>query len=308
MTISRRLLLKTSVGVALSGAATSMWSPTAWANTGVAIGEKKIDVLSDGHLVFPADFLFAGIEENDLAPILKKYDLSAETLRPDCNLTLVRDGERTILFDVGAGPNFMPSAGMLTSALEAIEVDPADVTHVVFTHAHPDHLWGVLDEFDEPLFPEAQHMVAKAEWDYWTDPKTVETIGEARQAFAAGASRLLKAVEEKLSFFSFGEEILPGIMARNSVGHTPGHTAFEVRGRNEGLMIVGDAIGNHHVAFEQPGWPAGSDQDREKGIKARLSLLDQIASEKMMIIGFHLPHPGIGRAEKAGTGYRFVAA
>ncbi|MEE9374999.1 MAG: MBL fold metallo-hydrolase, partial [Rhizobiaceae bacterium] len=89
---------------------------------------------------------------------------------------------------------------------------------------------------------------------------------------------------------------------------TPGHSAFEVQDGSESLMIVGDSIANHHVAFEYPKWHAGFDQDHETAVKTRLSLLDQLAAEKKMIIGYHLPHPGIGRVEKKDSAYRFVAA
>ncbi len=305
MKISRRTVL---AATSMTVAAGLIPSRSVWANSNLTLGSKIIDVVSDGNLSLPTSMLFSDIAEKDLLPILKKHKLPTDQLEPDCNLTLVRDGENTIIFDVGAGPNFMPSAGKLTEALDAINLDPADVTHVVFTHAHPDHLWGLLDEFDDPLFPNAQHMIGKVEWDYWVNPRTVDTIGAQRQAFAVGAARLLKGMEDRISFFNFGEEILPGIMARNSVGHTPGHTAFEVRGGGESLMIVGDAIGNHHVAFEQPKWLAGSDQDKELGVKSRVSLLDQIASQNMMMIGYHLPYPGIGRAEKDASGFKFIAA
>lgn len=305
MKISRRTLLTAASTMIATGL---LPTKSVWANSNLKIGSKTIDVLSDGHLSLPASMLFSDISEKDLLPILEKYDLPIDQLQPDCNLTVIRDEDRIILFDVGAGPNFMPSAGKLTEAMDAMGLDPADVTHVVFTHAHPDHLWGLLDEFDDPLFPNAQHMIGKQEWDYWINPKTIDTIGEERQAFAVGANRLLMTMENNISFFKFGEEILPGIMARNSIGHTPGHTAFEVKGGSESLMIVGDAIGNHHVAFEKPAWLAGSDQDKDLGVKSRVSLLDQIASEKMMMIGYHLPNPGIGRAEKIGDGYRFIAA
>jgi len=308
MEITRRALLKT---VAVTAAASTLplgFEQNAWAKTSLQLGKKKIDVLSDGNLQLPVKTIYAKLNENDYLPVLKKYGINSDAIEPDCNLTLVRDGERTIIFDVGAGPNFMPSAGKLGEALEAMELEPADVTHVVFTHAHPDHIWGLLDDFDELFFPEAQHMISKAEWDYWTNPNTVNTIGAAGQSFAAGAARNLKAVAENISLFKFGEEILPGVVAREAVGHTPGHTAFEVRDGSQSLMIVGDAITNHHMAFEYPKWYAGFDQDDERAVKTRLSMLDQLALEKQMLIGYHLPFPGIGRVEKKASAYRYIAA
>ena len=308
MAISRRCLLKKTAGGLLLPTALGLPIYSAWAQSSISLGQFKIDVLSDGHLTLPGQLVFQGLPEVPLNTVLAKYGVSTDSVEPDCNLTLVRDGERTILFDVGAGPNFMSSAGKLVDALEAIDLDPASVTHVVFTHAHPDHLWGLLDEFDDLLFPEANYMMGKNEWDYWIDPNTVDTIGDARQAFAAGAARNLKTIEDQITFIGDGEEILPGIQARETAGHTPGHMAFEVRGGSESVMIVGDAIANHHVAFEKPDWAMGMDQEPERAAKTRMGLLDQLASEKHRIIGYHMPFPGIGYAEKKNGTYRFVAA
>jgi len=301
---TRREFLK---GSAAMMAAMALTPPgIAWAKNSLMLGKKQIDTIHDGTLVLPGSFIFEPMPKDELAPILKQYHLSGDRLEPECNMTLVRDGDSVILFDVGSGPNFQPTAGKALEALEALDLSVEDVTHIVFTHAHPDHLWGLLDDFDDPLFPNATHMIGKAEWDYWMDPNTVNTIGTARTAFAVGAQRRLEVIEDAITFFKDGEEILPGIAARASVGHTPGHMSFEVRDGSESLMIIGDAIGNHHVAFEKPDWASGSDQDQPTAAKTRLGLLDQIASEKMRLIGFHLPDGGMGHAEKHDGGFRFI--
>lgn len=278
-----------------------------WAGSNVKLGTIQIDALSDGNLVLPADFILGGMPQAELKVIVEKFGLSTQQLTPPCNVTLVRDGTNTVLFDVGAGPDFQPSAGKLAEALEALDVAFEDVTHVVFTHGHPDHLWGLLDEFDEPIFANAVHMMGQAEFDYWTDPDTAQTIGDARTTFAVGAARRLGVVADRMTFIADGQEILPGMAARLTPGHTPGHMAFEIRSGSDSVMVVGDAIGNHHVAFERPKWPSGSDQDGERAAATRAALLDQLAADKMRLIGFHLPDGGIGRVEKDGTAYRFVA-
>ncbi|NIY71079.1 MBL fold metallo-hydrolase [Marivivens donghaensis] len=268
------------------------------------VGNYTVDTLSDGNLILPAGFIL-GEHVNDAADILARYDLGTEQLTPDCNVTLLRDGENTVLIDVGSGMNFQPSAGRLVDSLDTLGVAPEDVTHVLFTHAHPDHLWGVLDDFDEPVFYNARHMIGRAERDYWLDPETVNTIGEERMAFAAGALRYLNAVE--MDVFEDGDDVLSGLQAVGTPGHTPGHMAFAVNG-SDPLVIVGDSIGNHHVAFEQPQWELGSDQDGELGAATRTALLDRLNADKAMLIGFHFPFPGIGHAEKSGDGYRFIPA
>lgn len=292
----------------LAGSAAALVLPTipAAAQT-LTLGGLKIDILSDGHLTLPPGFIFGPMPQDELKTVLAEHGIAPSApLTPPCNITLVRDGERVILFDTGGGSAFQPTVGELVDALDAIDVAPEEVTHVVFTHGHPDHLWGVLDDFDDPMFYEAEHMIGRTEWDYWMDEKTVDSIGEPRAAFAVGAKRRLETLEDQITFFDDGDEILSGIVARASFGHTPGHMAFQMQSGSESVMIVGDAIGNSHVAFARPDWLSGSDQDQELAAASRTGLLDQIAQEKMALIGFHLPDGGIGRIERINGGFRFA--
>jgi len=271
------------------------------------LGQATLSTVSDGSLVLPGSFVFEPMPQAELPDVLSAYDVSPDRLTSECNLALYQDGQNTVLFDVGSGPDFMPSAGHFLDSLDAVGVAPEDVTHVVFTHAHPDHIWGLIDGFDEPVFYEATYLMGRVEWDYWWNPETVNTIGEARAAFAVGAKRRMEYIEDTVAFFDDGDEILPGIAAISTPGHTPGHMAFELHSGSESALIVGDAIGNHHVAFARPDWPSGSDHDAEAAAKARSLLLDRLAHEHMPVVGFHLPNGGMGRVEMADTGYRFIS-
>ena len=271
-----------------------------------ALGAGKLQTVSDGHLVLPGDFILGPMPQNELGPILEAHGISRDRLEPECNLAVWQDGENTVLFDVGSGPDFMPTAGELLDNLDAAGLAPEDVTHVVFTHAHPDHIWGLLDDFDELVFPDATYMMGRAEWDYWWNPETVNTIGDARAAFAVGAKRRMEAIEDSVQIFDAGQEILPGIASVASFGHTPGHMSFEIRNGSDAALIVGDAIGNAHVAFARPDWPSGSDQDQQMAIGARRMLFDRLTAEQMQIVGFHLPGGGVGRVDRQGEGFVLV--
>lgn len=291
----------------LFAATTAAFAGTGRIRPVLAAANAEISVLSDGNLVLPVDFSYPDLTTDELETLLAVNGKMPETLKPDCNVTLLRSSDRLVLFDVGAGPNFMPSAGKLAENLSNAGVDPADVTDVVFTHAHPDHLWGLIDDFDEPVFLNAAYHINQAEWDYWTNPDTVNTIGESRVSFAVGAASRLGRIAENIKLFQPGAEVVAGVEAVATYGHTPGHTSFMIHTGSDPLMVVGDALGHARISFEQPSWPAGADQDQDTAIATRLKLLDRLASEKVTLIGFHLPQPGEGRAERQGSAYRFVA-
>ena len=302
MKFSRRQMIK---GTSLAALSLGV-PPTAWAQTSLAMGDTRLDTLSDGNLVLPKSFTLGETPPEGADAILAEYGITGDTLTPDCNVTLLRSGDRTVLFDVGAGQEFMPTAGKLLDAFDALDVDPFDVTDVVFTHAHPDHLWGVLDDFGDLMFPDAAYHIGRSEWDYWTDPDTVSTIDQGRVTFAVGAKNRLGLLAEQISLFDDDQEILPGVLSRLTAGHTPGHMSFEVQVGSESVMIVGDSIVNHHIAFAQPTWMSGSDQDAPLAAQTRVSLLDQLSQSQMRLIGFHLPNGGLGRVERRGDGFFFV--
>ncbi|WP_439149433.1 MBL fold metallo-hydrolase [Sulfitobacter sp.] len=273
----------------------------------MSIGEMTLDVVDDGHLTLPGSFIFEYMPKDELMPILDRFGQDYDELTPPCNLSLLRGDGRVVLFDAGSGSEFMPTAGKMLDALDALGVAPEDITDLVFTHGHPDHLWGVLDDFGDAMFTNATHHIGQAEWDYWTDPNTVNTIDSGRQAFAIGAERRLQVVADRMQFFNDGDEVLPGVGARMTPGHTPGHMAFEVRAGNSAVMIVGDSIGNDHIALARPAWESGSDQDPILGAVTRTGLINDLAAAQMPIVGFHLGQGGLGRIEKSTDGFVFVA-
>lgn len=269
------------------------------------LGDWSVTSLSDGSLMLPTSFIFEPVAADIAQQVQTDFQIG-DLLTPPCNLTLLQNGSRTVLIDAGAGPEFQASAGDLLNALDAVNVAPEDITDVLMTHGHPDHIWGLLDDFDDLTFWNASYHIGQREWDYWTDPDTVSTIGEARATFAVGAARRFERIADQVTFFDDGQEVLPGVAARATFGHSPGHMAFEVGASRDSLMILGDCIGNHHVAFAHPGTLLGSDQDPEAAAATRLSLLDQLATDQTAVLGFHLPGNGLGHVERAGDGYRFV--
>lgn len=271
----------------------------------IELGDLVIESLSDGHLSLPPSFTLAGLSADEVQELSARHGLGADMHHPPCNLTLLRQGDRLVLFDAGAGPDFMGSAGQIVTALEAAGVAPEAITDLVLTHAHPDHIWGLLDEFDEPVFPNAALAMGAREFDYWTNPETAATIGAERESFAAGALRRLAPFAPNIRRLEDGETVLPGVTARLTPGHTPGHMSYEIATPEGALWVIGDAIGNGHIALERPGFESGSDQDPALGAKTRLALLKLLGERGDAVIGYHLPGSGLGRIRPQGDAWRF---
>lgn len=308
---SRREFLQKSssmIGVALLPASNFCIASPESLVTSMPFGDGEFYSLSDGQLNLPLSMVLPeSLKAEERSQYIGRPSIGKEQYTPDCNVVLWKTSDRVILFDTGAGSQFPVGGGELAASLEQAGIDPYDVTDIVFTHAHPDHLWGVLDDFDDLAFPDAQYHIGQQEWDYWLDSKTMGRTSDARKSFVVGAQNRLPLLSEQINLFNAGEEILPGIEAVATHGHTPGHMSFMLHSGSDSLMVVGDAIANAVLSFDHPSWPSGSDQDQALGVSTRLALLDRLSLDKSVLVGYHLPAPGIGHVERDGKAFRFVA-
>jgi glyoxylase-like metal-dependent hydrolase (beta-lactamase superfamily II) len=229
---------------------------------------------------------------------------------PPCNITLVRTPSELILIDVGAGPHFMSTAGKLAENMATAGIDRTAVTKVVFTHAHPDHLWGVLDDFDnESMFPNAAYLISVAEWNFWMAEDVASRLPEDRQNFATGAKRNLSAIKERLRTIKPGDDVVTGVRAIDTSGHTHGHISIEIASGRDAVVVLADALTHPTISFAHPEWmPAADHHDPQLAVKTRKTLLERLATDRNRVIGYHLQFPGVGLVERSGTAYRFVAS
>jgi glyoxylase-like metal-dependent hydrolase (beta-lactamase superfamily II) len=226
---------------------------------------------------------------------------------PATNVTLIRTGDDLVLVDSGSGNKFQPTAGKLLENLAANDIAPESVTKVVFSHAHPDHIWGTLGDDGALAFPNAAYYVGRAEWDFWTDPDLPGKMPEEVRPFAIGAQRDLAAVKERVTLVKDGDAIAPGVSVIDTPGHTPGHIALFVEG-DDGLIVGADVAANEFVSLPHPDWAFGFDADPEQGVATRKALLDRAATDGTAYLGFHFTYPGVGQVERDGAAYRFVPA
>jgi glyoxylase-like metal-dependent hydrolase (beta-lactamase superfamily II) len=225
------------------------------------------------------------------------------------NVLVVKAKSGVMLFDSGAGRVFGPIAGKLMRGLARIGIAPGDVKVIYVTHAHSDHIGGLVDEANALAFPSARIIASKSEVDFWTSDARnlsgMKTPPETTAQLLAGIKGLLGGVKSKLELKEPGKlssevELLAG------PGHTPGHSLYLVTQGDEKILVFGDAVHLAALQFPRPEWTMAYDVDPKLAITTRLKLFKQAAAERTTLMGFHMPFPGIGHVRAVGSGYEWV--
>lgn len=307
--LTRRSVLAGAGAVALGGglAAPSAQAQAAGTSHRLKVGDAEITILSDGQLSLPLGLMLPGKPETDVAALFAREGHTFGGLRSEINVTVVRIGREVILIDTGSGPDFMPSVGKLQDNMAAAAVDPASITKVVFTHAHADHLWGVIDPLGgDTLFEGADHVMTTTERDFWLTAGVESRVPDAFRGMAVGTQRRLKAIASRIRTVATETEVAPGVALIDTAGHTPGHASVLIRSGTEQLLIGGDVLNQPIISFAEPGWRWGPDLDGDRAAATRIRVLDRLATDRTRFLGYHLPWPGVGDVERKGMAFRFV--
>lgn len=271
------------------------------------VGKFEATMLTDGLNQTPLGFSASNIPEEELKAYLKQHHYPTDIRLSHLNVCLINTGDNLVLIDAGSGDNFRETAGKLTASLEASGYTVDDVDTVIITHGHPDHIWGIIDDFaEEPRFPNAKYFINETEWDYWTADDLASRLPEGFHFFATGAHRNLKPIGEMTTRIKPGAEVVPGITIVDSPGHTLGHVSVVASSGSEQLLVTGDAITHPFISLEHPDWEPQMDMEKAIAVKSRKRLIDMAAAEKMIVAAYHIPFPGVGYIAKVGSSHRWV--
>ncbi|MGY4456309.1 MBL fold metallo-hydrolase [Bradyrhizobium sp. LB13.1] len=274
------------------------------------IGEIDVLVVSDGVLPLPTTMLAHNADPAVRATWLHDMFLPQDAFDWALNAVMVRSGGKTILIDAGLGsdPNLnLPRAGQLIKRLAAAGIDLSSVTDLVLTHLHMDHIGGLLvDGVKEQLCKDLRIHVAAAEVKFWEAPDFSRTAMPEGfpDALRATAKRFVKEFGPRLRLFDDEHEVAPGVIARRTGGHTPGHSVVRMASGDDALTFAGDAV--FAVGFEQPDWHNGFEHDPEDAARVRINLLRELAKTGEMLVATHLPFPSVGRVAVDGDAFRWV--
>ena len=279
------------------------------------VGDAQVTAVFDGSTTFDlADNFVLNAKKDEVSAALDKAFLPKDKMTLLFTPLVINTGGKTVVVDTGMGGAALASSkgqnGQFVANLTAAGVDPKSVDVVVISHFHGDHINGLLNADNTLAFPNAEVLVPAVEWKYFMDDGEMSRAPEGRmQTVFKNARRVLETgLKKKATPYEWGKEVVPGLLAVETVGHTPGHTSYVLSSGSDKVFIQSD-VTNHPALFVvNPGWRAFFDQDPAQAEATRRKTYDMLVAEKMRVQGFHYPFPGLGNVVKDGNGYRLVPA
>ncbi len=190
--------------------------------------------------------------------------------------------------------------GVLLDRLQAESLAPADIDRVIITHFDGDHVGG-LTANNQPVYPNADYILLKEAWDFWSD---AARVAQWPEFLMAAGRRTLPLIQDRLQIVEAGVEFLPGFRLLLVPGHRPGHTAVAITSAGQHLIHVADTIG-HLLLIEYPHWHGFADINHDQAAQDRIQLLSLAVEQQALVFGSHLPFPGVGRVIPQGEGWRW---
>jgi glyoxylase-like metal-dependent hydrolase (beta-lactamase superfamily II) len=276
-----------------------------------ALGDFTCTVVSDGPLVIaPATRGFTGAPDGAVERALHDAFLPSDRLILAQNALVVDTGRQRLLIDTGTGNSKIlnvrakvPQGGRLLAHMRDAGIDPASIDVVAITHPHFDHFWGLSTDEGARNFPNAQLAISETDLAFWTDDTRAPPARPGEAAPVAGVLLNLAPYRDRLIMVRDGQEVIPGVTALATPGHTLGHHAYRIASGGESLIHFGDVAHHHVLLLRNPRWHVSFDTDGDLAEASRVRLLDQLATDRLWAMGFHTPWPGLGHVARDGEGF-----
>jgi glyoxylase-like metal-dependent hydrolase (beta-lactamase superfamily II) len=253
------------------------------------VGTVHVTALSDAQFVAANDgkLFGVGIGPDAVSDVLKSAGEPTDRVTLGVDALLVQSGGSNVLIDTGLGPS---AHGVLMASLAKAGLKPDDISLVLITHAHGDHIGGLVTADGSPAFPKATIRISAPDWTWLqTQPNM---------------AALIKAITPSVKTFKPGDRVAPGITSVPLKGHTPGHVGYQIVSGKEKIFDFGDTAHSSVVSLAEPDWPMGFDNDQKLGETNRRKVLTQLAKDHELIFAPHFPFPGVGRI--VGDGDHFA--
>jgi glyoxylase-like metal-dependent hydrolase (beta-lactamase superfamily II) len=274
----------------------------------LAVGDYEVTALFDGYNDLSPKLL-KGLSQSQIRALLARRSIETPGVQTAFNAFLVNTGKQLILVDTGAGQCIGATAGMLSDNMKAAGYEPSQVDAILLTHLHLDHVCGLVDAEQKPVFANATVYAAKAEADYWLDPQAIAKAPEGAKPYfkIAQDSTAPYVAQGRFKTFDAGQSPVPGVVdAELEAGHTPGSTTYRFTSQGQSILFMGDLVHNLAVQFEHPEVSISFDENSQNAIASRDAVFSEAASKKRWVAAAHLPFPGTGHIEALGKRFQWV--
>ncbi len=269
------------------------------------VGDMEITQVFDGETPRP---LAPGFVKNasveDIKKALQAGGLSGNDIPVPYTMTFVKAGGKITMFDAGNGAESGPATGRHFANMKAAGIETKDVSQIVLTHFHPDHIFGLYNKDNSLIYPNAQIILPSAELKFWMDTTRTSKLPERLQGLAKRISATL-GKWKNVTQFDGEKEVAPGIRAVSTNGHTPGHTSFHLSSGGGQMMVLGDVTNVRQLFVANPGWHVMFDMNAQMAEATRRKTFDRVVADKLIVTGYHWGMPGAGTLTKDGKGYVF---
>lgn len=265
------------------------------------IGNLEFLVISDGHFAIPHHEIFTNAPVSRVEQLLRKHSIELGGIELQVTCLLVKTGQKLVLLDTGFGSDFEPNVGKLVENLQAEGIKPADIDMVILSHGHMDHIGGNTDAEGKPHFPKARYIMSKDDWEFWTWEPNLAPLKEDlyKQVQIKAVGKNLLPIQDRFDIVDYETEILPGIKLIAAPGHTPGHVMIAISSGSEQLLCTFDVV-HYPFQLEQPDWHFVGDIIPERAVHTRRQVLNKASTDKVLVMAFHFPFPGLGHIVKDG--------
>lgn len=309
------------LGAAFVGASalsfTSVWSqgapnlgtptPAAPGFRRMKLGAMELVALNDGVVRRPlGDEFVTNAPLEQVKALLSSQGLPTDYVDVPYTPFLVVSGDRRFLFDTGFADNGPPTTGRLRANMEAAGFKLEDVTDVVISHYHGDHINGLRHKDGSLVFPRAKVHVPAPEHAFWMDDARMNAAPQAARGAFQNARRVIGSIPaEQLVKFEPGAQVAPGIVASAAFGHTPGMCVFNVSSQGQSFNYVADVTNVPELFARNPDWAVVFDMDPNAARMTRRRVFDSLVKDRALTGGFHFPFPAFGTMEASGKGFEF---